>query len=265
MLRYLLCGSISGILSILSIDFCKANPITEGVSASTLPNNADIVDTVDNSKYFGQHELCESEIVRAERKYGIPNRLLLAIATVESGRNVGKSHKRPWPWTICANGKGYYCSTKSAAIATVKRLISQGTRNIDVGCMQVNLMHHSKAFKTLEEAFTPHTNVAYASKFFINLKNLHNSWTKAVGYYHSKVEKFYKPYCSLVYAAWKHSQNFKINNSIWVQKAANTVKSHISFLPSYYSMVDNSISAKLHQLGQKTISRPSPHFVTKAK
>ncbi len=235
-----------------------------GVSASTLPNN-DKATAAEQEKYFGQHELCESEIVRAEQKYKIPNRLLLALATVESGRDIGKNNKRPWPWTICANGRGYYCSTKSAAIATVKRLMARGTRNIDVGCMQVNLMHHSKAFKNLEEAFTPRANVAYASKFFAGLKETHGTWTKAVGYYHSKAAKFYKPYCSLVYAAWKNAKTFVINNSVAVQKAARKIKSHISFLPSYYSLVDNSISAKLHQLGQKTINRPSPCFVSKKK
>ena len=113
-----------------------------------------------NPSYFGQHELCESEIIRAEQKYKIPHRLFLAIGTVESGRALDNTkNKRPWPWTICANGKSYYCSTKNAAIASVKRLMARGIRNIDVGCMQVNLVHHSKAFRTLEEAFTPRNNV----------------------------------------------------------------------------------------------------------
>ena len=134
-----------------------------GLSASTLSNNVTKIDEKD--KYFGQHELCESEIIKAEKKYGIPNRLLLAISTVESGRAVGRS-KKPWPWTICANGRGYYCTTKSAAIATTKRLMARGIRNIDVGCMQVNLLHHSDAFKNLDEAFTPIANVNYAAKFF---------------------------------------------------------------------------------------------------
>ena len=65
---------------------------TLGLSASTLPNNATKIDEKD--KYFGQHELCESEIIKAEKKYGIPNRLLLAISTVESGRAVGR-YKNP--------------------------------------------------------------------------------------------------------------------------------------------------------------------------
>ena len=235
---------------------------TLGLSASTLPNNATKIDEKD--RYFGQHELCESEIIKAEKKYGIPNRLLLAISTVESGRAVGRS-KKPWPWTICANGRGYYCTTKSAAIATTKRLIARGIRNIDVGCMQVNLLHHSTAFKNLEEAFTPKANVNYAARFFLGLKNTYSSWTHAVGYYHSKAAKYYKPYCLMVYNTWNRVRNVQVRDTPIISRAASEIKSNISFLPSYYSLVDNNISAKLHQLGRKTLVRSTPKFFVKKR
>ncbi len=215
------------------------------------------------ANYFAQHDLCEHEIAAAERKYGIPHRLLMAIGTVESGRSMSPSKgKRPWPWTICANGKSYFCSTKSAAIATVKRLMGRGIRNIDVGCMQVNLLHHSKAFKDLEEAFTPRNNVAYAAQFFLKLKNLYHSWTHAVGYYHSKSALHYKPYCSLVYNAWTRVRDRVINESRKVCLASAKIRSHISFLPEYYSLADNKITAKLHQLGRRTLNRKAPKFFT---
>ena len=214
-----------------------------------------------NNNYFGQHELCESEIVRAEQKYNIPNRLFMAIGTVESGCALGKSkNKRPWPWTICANGKSYYCSTKSAAITTVKRLMARGIRNIDVGCMQVNLMHHSKAFKTLEEAFTPHNNVEYAAKFFTGLKKNYQSWTKAVGYYHSAVAAHYKPYCELVYNAWSKVKNNIVRMTPQIHQAASKVSSNVSFLPSYYSLMDRETTEKLHKLGRQSIDHKIPRF-----
>ncbi|MDR1982489.1 MAG: transglycosylase SLT domain-containing protein [Holosporaceae bacterium] len=213
--------------------------------------------------YFAQHDLCESEIASAEKKYGIPHRLFMAIGTVESGRSVDSQPKRPYPWTICAAGKSYYFSTKSAAIAAVKRLMARGKRNIDVGCMQVNLLHHSNAFRTLEEAFTPKYNVDYAARFFIDLKNTYSSWTHAVGYYHSRAAKYYKPYCTVVYNTWTNVKNRKVNASSGVQLASSEIKSKISFLPSYYSLVDSKISAKLHQLGRKTLNRSSPKFFYK--
>ena len=240
----------------------NTNRSSLGVSASSLPNNAAKMNERD--KYFGQHELCESEIIKAEKRYGIPNHLLMAISIVESGRSVGRSRK-PWPWTICANGRGYFCTTKSAAIATAKRLMARGIRNIDVGCMQVNLLHHSTAFKNLEEAFTPKANVNYAAKFFLSLKNAYNSWTHAVGYYHSKASKHYKPYCSIVYNTWNKVRNVQVRDTPVIAKAASEIKSSISFLPSYYSLVDNNISAKLHQLGRKTLVRSTPKFFVKKR
>lgn len=216
------------------------------------------------NNYFSQHDLCESEIAKAEKANNIPHRLLVAIATVESGKAVkssnGKLRKRAWPWTICANGKGYYFSTKSAAIAAVKKLFARGVRNIDVGCMQVNLLHHSKAFKNLEEAFTPKHNVTYATEYFMKLRKITNSWTHAVGYYHSKSAKYYKPYCSLVFNEWKNVRNIPINMSQKVQQASAEVKSKISFLPQYYSLVDSDLSAKLHKLGRQSITRKPPKF-----
>lgn len=241
-------------------------PCSHSMSAGTMPVSVQDKSQGEDDRYFSQHDLCEYEIMKAEKAYGIPHKLLMAIGTVESGRATGNSKsKRPYPWTICANGKGYFLSTKSAAIATVKKLMARGIRNIDVGCMQVNLMHHSKAFKNLEEAFTPKYNVRYASKYFMELKNLYKTWTNAVGYYHSKAEKYYKPYCSVVFNTWQKVMDRPINTSLKVQRASSKVKSHISFLPSYYSMVDKKISEKLHRLGRMSISKSAPKFFTKSE
>lgn len=217
----------------------------------------------DESDYFSQHDLCEHEIAAAESKYGIPYRLCMAISTVESGKSTNYKAKRPWPWTICAQGRGYFFTTKSAAIAAVKKLKARGVRNIDVGCMQVNLLHHSKAFKSLEEAFTPKCNVDYGAKFLTELRNAHQSWTKAVGYYHSKAEHHYVPYCKLVYNAWTNAKKRAINSSPKVRFASSEIKSKISFLPSYYSLVDKDVSKKLHKLGKMTLQRGTPKFFTK--
>jgi hypothetical protein len=215
----------------------------------------------DSAPYFAPHNLCEYEIEKAEKKYGIPYRLFMAIGTVESGYALDSKLKRPYPWAICVDGKSYFFSTKSAAISAVRRLIARGKRNIDVGCMQVNLLHHSHAFKTLEEAFTPKHNVDYAARFFIELKNTYYSWTKAVGYYHSKVAKYYKPYCTIVYSAWTNVRNRVINYSPQIWQASSELKSKISS-PSYYSLIDGEITAKLHQFSRKTLNRNVPKFFT---
>ena len=86
-----------------------------------------------------------------------------------------------------------------------------------------------------------------------------------MGYYHSKAARHYKPYCSMVYNTWNRVRNVQVRDTPRISKAASEIKSSISFLPSYYSLVDNSISAKLHQLGRKTLVRSTPKFFAKKR
>ncbi len=129
---------------------------------------------------------CARLTAQAERAHGLPTHLLSAISKVESGRwHAASGAVLAWPWTVTAGGEGRFLPSKKAAIAEVERLRAAGVRNIDVGCMQVNLHYHPKAFASLEEAFDPRRNVAYATRFLRELKARWGSWTRAVGNYHS--------------------------------------------------------------------------------
>ena len=76
-------------------------------------------------------------------------------------------------------------ASKAEAIAHVERLKAAGERNIDVGCMQINLMHHPDAFASLDEAFEPTRNVAYGARFLGALEQETSSWERAVERYHT--------------------------------------------------------------------------------
>ena len=43
-----------------------------------------------------------------------------------------------------AEGVGTYYPSKAAAIAAVEALQARGVQSADVGCMQVNLLHHPR-------------------------------------------------------------------------------------------------------------------------
>ena len=60
-------------------------------------------------------------------------------------------------WLIGQHGHGYYPKKQR-----------QSTENIDVGCTK-NLMHHKKAFPSIEAAFDPAINVAYGAKYLAAL------------------------------------------------------------------------------------------------
>lgn len=122
-----------------------------------------------------------------EKKNSIPTHLLAAIATTESGRYSKKlGMSVPWPWTINVEGKGYHFDSKAEAISITQSFLAQGYKSIDVGCMQVNLKHHPKAFANLNQAFDPATNVAYSAKFLSTNYSSLGDWIKATAAYHSR-------------------------------------------------------------------------------
>ena len=146
---------------------------------------------------------CDRAISQAERQAGIPPRLMAAIGRVESGRrDPATGVLAPWPWTINAEGQGQYFPTKAAAITAVRQLQARGVRSIDVGCMQINLMHHPAAFESLDTAFDPASNAAYAARFLTQLKTPGSSWEKATSAYHSATPALGEAYARKVMATW---------------------------------------------------------------
>lgn len=129
--------------------------------------------------------LCLPAIAEAEKAAGVPRHLLRAIALAESGRRDENGKWTPWPWAINNAGDSYFLDTKDEAVAAVKGLRGEGETNIDVGCMQVNLFYHPDAFETLEEAFDPAANTAYAARLLRSLFGTTRSWIHAVQRYHS--------------------------------------------------------------------------------
>lgn len=148
--------------------------------------------------------VCAIYAHEAEQILGLPPFLLQAIAKVESSRwNKSQKAAFAWPWTVMAEGQGRFFPTKEAAIAHVEALKKRGIRNIDVGCMQVNLHYHGRHFASLEQAMNPAINVAYAASYLARLRGEHKSWTKAIGNYHSATPHLSGRYRTKVFRQWR--------------------------------------------------------------
>lgn len=145
--------------------------------------------------------VCQSAAVAEERKLNLPPGLLLAIALVESGRlDPATGHVTAWPWTINANGVDRLFETSGEALAYTRALRERGIASIDVGCFQINLFHHPAAFASLEDAFDPQANAAYAARFLVDLRSRTGSWEQAVAAYHSSNPERGEPYRDRVLA-----------------------------------------------------------------
>jgi hypothetical protein len=131
---------------------------------------------------------CSNIFSYFEKRYNIPKDTLHSISLRETQKAHSK-HKIAivWPWTITVNptGKGYHFKSKNEAIKFAKAQLATGKGSIDVGCMQINLKHHPDAFNSIEQAFSPRSNVAYGAKFLKEKYTQHGKWKSAIGSYHS--------------------------------------------------------------------------------
>ena len=147
--------------------------------------------------------MCEAAIAGAEADAKLPGRVLLSISLRESGRKDPETGRtRPWPWVINYEGAGRYFASKAEAIAAVQEIQAAGGQSIDVGCMQVNLMYHAGAFATLEDAFDPARNAAYAARFLRSLFASTGDWGAAIAGYHSRTPGRGEAYRDQVVATW---------------------------------------------------------------
>lgn len=158
----------------------------------------------------GAAKVCQDAGTDAEREHHLPTGLLLAIGLVESGRvDPQTGRAAAWPWTINAAGIGRMFDTAEAARGATQALLAQGVVSVDVGCFQINLMHHPRAFSSLEEAFSPQANARYAARFLTELHASTGNWEAAIAAYHSADAERGGQYRDRVLARWSPSMRFE--------------------------------------------------------
>lgn len=141
---------------------------------------------------------CETLAAKASVKHGLPDGRLSAIARAESGRSVKGSGYRAWPWTLNVQGKGYYFPTREKALAHLEKVIAEGVRNVDVGCMQINYRWHGDQFASIQEMMEPTANTDYAARYLKDLRREGGDWDVATRYYHSREKERGTAYLSRV-------------------------------------------------------------------
>jgi len=129
---------------------------------------------------------CDVALHDAAEATGVPVRLLLALAPVESGVGSRTGRIYPWPWTLNINGRGsYHFRSRAAAERHLDALIAAGIDNVDIGCLQVNWHWHGPAFASPAAALIPALNAQYAASLLRKYRAQSGTWSDAVGLYHS--------------------------------------------------------------------------------
>ena len=156
---------------------------------------------------------CEKIANRIESETNLPIHLLSSISRVEAGRKLSSGEVKGWPWSINHAGKGLYFETKKGALKYLKNAVSNGSKNIDVGCMQLNYRWHKGAFSSLDDMFDPEKNIQYAAKFVKELYGRHQNWKDVIKHYHSNKKKFNVPYYQKVSKVWNKQKENKLENN----------------------------------------------------
>lgn len=130
-------------------------------------------------------ELCREAAVQAARRTGVPYSVLLAVTTLESGRD-----NQPWPWAVNFGGKGKWFDSREEAAASVDQALREGATNIDLGCFQLNYRWHAAAFASLEDMLDPVQNARYAAEFLAQHHERTGDWALAAAAYHSATPEY---------------------------------------------------------------------------
>ena len=133
--------------------------------------------------------LCEQAAQVAAGREGVPLDVMRALTLTETGHRRDGA-LRPWPWAINHAGDGHWFQTEGEAIAYAQSTLSQGARNFDVGCFQLNHRWHADGFPSLQAMFDPVENALYAARFLRDKYDQTGDWTQAAGAYHSLTPEF---------------------------------------------------------------------------
>jgi hypothetical protein len=142
--------------------------------------------------------LCLDAAAKAAADTGVPYDVLVAIATVETGRN-----DQPWPWTVNFGGEGHWYDSAEEAANGVDQALREGATNIDLGCFQLNYRWHAAAFGSVEDMLDPARNASYAAEFLSQHYEKTGDWALAAAAYHSATPEYATAYQSKFEAAYQ--------------------------------------------------------------
>lgn len=133
--------------------------------------------------------LCRDAAAEASAATGVPFDVLMAVATVETGRN-----DQPWPWTVNFGGDGHWFDSAAEAEASVDRALRDGATNIDLGCFQLNYRWHAEAFSSIDDMLDPERNATYAAGYLARQYSRTGDWALAAAAYHSATPEHARVY-----------------------------------------------------------------------
>ncbi|MBF0391519.1 MAG: transglycosylase SLT domain-containing protein [Alphaproteobacteria bacterium] len=119
------------------------------------------------------------------RQAGVDPTLAYAVALTESRQMTGRAEARPWPWVIRGPQGAVVSATSAAAVAALSREMARGSKNIDVGMMQVSLLYHRHRVDHPADLLDPETNIRVGMAILRDALASTDDPVMGIGRYHS--------------------------------------------------------------------------------
>jgi len=123
---------------------------------------------------------------------------LYAIALMESRRQWTDGLVRPWLYTLMIQGEkdaSVFMPDKDSAVTLLELLLDNGINNVDVCCMQINLLVHSRRLADPTKLFEMRKCVEIGADILREALDSTNDKELALGrYHHWKYEKISRTY-----------------------------------------------------------------------
>jgi Transglycosylase SLT domain len=161
-------------------------------------------------------DLCLRAAARASDQTGVPYDVLLAVATVESGRD-----GQPWPWTVNIGGTGHWQASASEAADLAETALQDGLTSIDLGCFQLNIRWHAGAFASVEDMLDPERNAIYAAEYLAKHFARTGDWPSAAAAYHSATPEHADRYRARFETAWSGLSGAEVASGETAESPAN--------------------------------------------
>lgn len=152
-----------------------------------------ILANLPNAAYSATKDEILELISKAEQESNIPRGLLLAISKIESNLQ---------PLALNIKGQTMLAKDENYALQNIRQALNAGITNIDIGIMQLNYKWHQHNFTNLADMLKLETNIKYAAKLLVQLKQTYGNWHTAIRHYHSAEPKYHKKYSRKIVLCW---------------------------------------------------------------
>jgi soluble lytic murein transglycosylase-like protein len=143
---------------------------------------------------------CLRAIPQAAARHGVPERLMRAIARVESG-DAQADGRAAYAWAVGHRGVAHFPPTLDDAVAVTSAVLATGDTNLDLGCFQINVRWHSTHFRSAADMLDPDNNADYAARLLADHFARSGSWQAAAALYHSANPEIAARYMQRIEAA----------------------------------------------------------------